>query len=48
MATQIAVTPPIVGKQAREVLKKLQTPPSDKAKKGAELLRKEFDGKIRW
>ena len=45
MATQLAATPVVTGKQAAEIYKKAQQKPSEKSKQGAKKLIKMFAGK---
>jgi hypothetical protein len=47
MATQLAATPPIVGKQAKEFLKQIKETPSPKSREGEAKLKKIFAGKSR-
>lgn len=46
MPTQIAPTPVIKGKIAKQVLKEVQKRPTEKTRKGFENIQKMFEGKI--
>lgn len=47
MATQIAATPILHGKEAKKVLKECKKLPTKKSQQNLEILNKMFDGKIR-
>lgn len=47
MATQIATTPMLHGKEAKRVLRESKKIPTEKSRQGLENLKKMFEGKIK-
>lgn len=47
MSNRILATPTLKGEDAIRVIKAINRTPSEKAKKGAELLKKQFEGVIK-
>jgi hypothetical protein len=45
MATQLAATPPVVGKQAKELLRQIKETPDQKSREGEAKLKNMFAGK---